>query len=539
MNSPRTTPPPTGADGRSDWRTADSEVLLEDSIPEILARQLASGPGRPALLWPDGDRFERMTFAELAAAANAVAHALAAITEPGARVAIWSRNSVEWVLLHYACALAGRIAAPFNTAWTDPEVRYAAELITPAVVFTGLDRDGHDTTARARELCPGIPVLELAALREWAWAAPTAALPRVRATDPLLIQFTSGTTGRFKAALLSQRALVNAAAIRASHDVLGPDDVWLNPVPYHHIGGFCHVVLGGLVNGGGIVVIDRFSASEMVRLIGLGGVTRIGGVPTMVNDIVDRVREAGHSAALTSVSTGGATVTQHLVDKVRAAFGAVVVSCYGQSECPTVTHTEPDTDPATLAASIGRPVAGTRIRIVDPASGAVVPFGAVGEIQVQSPCAMDRYWGMPEATREVLGPDGFLHTGDLGTMSADGYVAFSGRDRDVIIRGGENIYPVEIEEVLVAHPGIADVVLVGLDDERLGERVAGAVIRAPGSTVTAGELTDYLRDKVAYFKIPSAWWFTDAFPTTASGKVQRFRIRAAVNAELGERGVRA
>jgi acyl-CoA synthetase (AMP-forming)/AMP-acid ligase II len=535
MDSPPATTPIAHPDGLSEWQTDDPGMLIHESVPQLLARQLPALRDRPALLWPNGDRFDRMTFGELAAAARMVARALAAAAAPGERVAVWSRNSVEWVILHYACALAGLIATPFNTAWTDSEVRYATELTGPAIVFAGLDRDGNGTAARARDTCAGTPVYDLAELRAWAAAAPAADLPEVHAEDPFLIQFTSGTTGRFKGALLSHRALLNSAALRAAYDVIPENDVWLNPVPYHHVGGFCHVVLGGLVNGGAFVVIDRFSASEMVRLIGMGDVTRIGGVPTMINDIVDRIRETGHTGALTSVATGGSTVTQHLVDKVRSAFGAVVVSAYGQSESPTITHTEADTDPATLAATIGRPVAATRVRIVDTETGQIVPFGTIGEIQTLSPCVMDGYWGMPEQTRETIGADGFLRTGDLGSMNSDGYVSFSGRGRDVIIRGGENIYPAEVEEVLIAHPGVADVVVVGIDDKRLGERVAGAVVRTPDSTVTAAELTEFLHDKVAYFKIPGAWRFMDSFPMTASGKVQRFRVREALNAALGDK----
>ncbi|WP_231386984.1 class I adenylate-forming enzyme family protein [Nocardia sp. BMG111209] len=514
--------------------TPVSDVLIEESVPQLLARRLPEIHDRRALLWPVGDRFEQLTYGELADAATLVARALATTVAPGDRVGIWSRNSVEWVILHYACALAGTIATPFNTAWTASELRYAIDLTTPSIVFAGLDRDDGSLTGRARETAGPIPVHDLAGLNDWAATVPAGDLPQVAPEAPLLIQFTSGTTGRFKGAIQSHRALLSSAALRAAHDVIPDDDVWLNPIPYHHVGGFCHVILGGLVNGGAMVVIDRFSATEMLRLLDLGEITRIGGVPTMIDDIADRVLESGRRIALTSVATGAATVTQHLIDKVRNAFGAVIVTTYGQSECPTITDTEPDADPATLGATIGRPVAGTTVRIVDPESGRTVPLGAVGEIRVLSPCTMLGYWGMPEQTAETTGPDGYLATGDLASMSADGYLAFAGRARDVIIRGGENIYPAEIEEVLLAHPGVAGAILVGLDDRRLGERVAGAVIRTPSSQVTAAELTAYLRDRIAYFKLPAVWRFVDAFPMTASGKIQRFRIRDMMNADSGE-----
>ncbi|MQY26067.1 class I adenylate-forming enzyme family protein [Nocardia aurantia] len=515
----------------SEWTTPASDALIAESVPQLLARRLPAIHARRALLWPVGDHFEQLTYRELADAATLVARALATTAAPGERVGIWSRNSVEWVILHYACALSGTIAAPFNTAWTDSELRYAIDLTTPAVVFAGPGRDGGSLVGRAREVAGPIPVHDLADLITWASTVPAGDLPQVTPDAPLLIQFTSGTTGRFKGALQSHRALLSSAALRAAHDVIPDDDVWLNPIPYHHVGGFCHVILGGLVDGGAMVVIDRFSADEMLRLLGMGEITRIGGVPTMIDDIADRILESGRTVALTSVATGAATVTQHLIDKVRNAFGAVIVTTYGQSECPTITDTEPGADPATLGATIGRPVAGTTVRIVDPATGRTVPLGTVGEIRALSPCTMLGYWGMPEQTAETIGPDGYLATGDLASMSAGGYIAFAGRARDVIIRGGENIYPAEIEEILLAHPGVAAAILVGVDDRRLGERVAAAVIRAPGTAVTVGELTEYLRNRLAYFKIPATWRFVDSFPMTASGKIQRFRIREMFDAE--------
>ncbi|WP_067682925.1 class I adenylate-forming enzyme family protein [Nocardia miyunensis] len=516
------------------WQAARLDLPAEESIPQVLARQVATGGDRPALLWSTGDDLAQLTFTELSNAATTVAHALAAATTPGDRVAIWSRNSVEWIVLQYGCALAGLIVTPFNTAWTDPEVRYAMELTTPALVFGGLDRAGNSLAQRANGLCAPAAVMDLADVREWAANAPGAPLPAVHPQDRFLIQFTSGTTGRAKGATLSHRALLNAAHARLVHDSPAERDVWLNPVPYHHVGGFCHIVLGGLITRGALVVMDRFDADEMVRLLRRGLITSLGGVPTMITDIIDRIGEDGRDTGLVSVGSGGATVTRHLIEKVRKVLGANVSVTYGQSECPTITHTPPDADPDTVATTIGRAVAGTEIRIVDPDSDRILPLGQIGEIRVRSPHSMDGYWGMPERTAETIGPDGFLRTGDLGSMDAEGYLTFHGRKRDVIIRGGENVYPVEIEEVLVTHPAVAQVVLVGVDDERLGERVVGVVVPVPGATVTGAELTEFLRDRFAYFKIPGAWLFTDSLPMTASGKIQRFRVREQANAATGD-----
>lgn len=516
------------------WQADRLDFLVDESVPQVLARQVAAGGDRPALLWSTGDDLAQLTFAELSDAATTVARALAARATPGERVAVWSRNSVEWLVLQYGCALAGLVVTPFNTAWTDREVRYAMELTTPALVFAGADRTGNSLAGRAGGLCAPAAVFDLTGIREWAADAKTAPLPMVRPQDPFLIQFTSGTTGRAKGATLSHRALLNAAHARLVHDRPAEHNVWLNPVPYHHVGGFCHIVLGGLISQGALVVMDRFDATEVVRLLRRGLITQLGGVPTMITDIVNRIGENGRDTGLVSVGSGGATVTRHLIETVRDVLGATVTVTYGQSECPTISHTPPDADPETVATTIGRPVAGSEIRIVDPESDRIVPLGAIGEIRVRSPYLMDGYWHMPERTAETIGADGFLRTGDLGSMDARGYLTFRGRERDVIIRGGENIYPAEVEEVLVAHPGVADVVLVGVEDRRLGERVVGVVVPAPGAEITGAELTEFLRDRVAYFKIPSAWRFTESLPMTASGKVQRFRVRDEANAALGD-----
>ncbi|GAA4471053.1 class I adenylate-forming enzyme family protein [Phytohabitans houttuyneae] len=513
----------------AEWTAEGGDELLTDSVPRLLARQAEAFGARPALYWPDGDALSRMTYAELASAAESVARALAGRVAPGERVAVWSRNSVEWVVLEYGCALAGLVLTPFNTAWTDAEVAHATALTTPALVFAGTGPTGDSLVPRAAGVCGAGAVLDLAGLREWAATAPAGQLPVVSAEDAFLIQFTSGTTGRSKGAVLTHKAVLNAARERNRRDVIGPNDTWLNPVPYHHIGGSCFVILGGLVDAGAFVVVEKYVPAETMGLLDHGVVTRIGGVPTMIIDALNHLGDHAGAAGLRSVAVGGATMTQHLVERIRTTLGAPVINTYAQSECPAITSTDIHDDSATIAGTVGRPVAGVHMKVIDPATGETVPVGAVGEIVTSSPYVMRGYWGMAEQSAEVLTADGFLRTGDLASMDEYGNVTFQGRVRDVIIRGGENVYPAEVEELLAAHPGIAAAVLVGLDDERLGERVAGVVVRAPGSEVTGPELTEYLRDSVARFKIPELWRFVDALPMTASGKIRRFVVRDDTN----------
>lgn len=517
----------------SEWAATPADEIVDQSVGQVLAARVASDPDRPAVYWPEGEGLASMTYAELGEAAHRLARAMAGRAAPGDRVAVWSRNSVPYVVLEYASALAGLVFVPFNTAWTDAEAEHAVGLTRPALLFAGESYSGESLAPRARGLDGGTPVVDIAGLEQWAATASLGDLPEVAPDQPFLIQFTSGTTGRSKGAVISHRAALSAALQRNRHDLIGADDVWLNPVPYHHIGGSCFVILGGALDGGAFVVLERWDPQVVLRLLGLGVIKRIGGVPTMLVDILAKLGDAARETGLRSVALGGATVTQPLVDLIDKSLGVPVLIGYGQSECPLITSTHVADDPATIGGTLGRPLPGADIRIVDAESGAAVPIGTPGEIQVRAPYMMSGYWDMPEQTAATITPDGYLRTGDLGAMDESGFLTFHGRSRDVIIRGGENVYPAEVEEILLEHPGVAGAVLVGIEDARLGEQVAGVVIRAPGSEVTGAELAEFLTGKVARYKIPVAWRFVAEFPMTASGKVRRFVVRDETRAELG------
>ncbi|MFC0530001.1 class I adenylate-forming enzyme family protein [Phytohabitans kaempferiae] len=516
----------------SEWAAAPAGEVIDESVPQVLARQVAAHGDRPAVYWPEGDGLASITYAELGDAARRLARAMAGQAKPGDRVAVWSRNSVPYVVLEYASALAGLVFVPFNTAWTDAEAEHAVRLTGPVLLFAGPSYGGDSLAPRARALDGGTTVVDVDELEQWAATATPGELPDVPPEHPFLIQFTSGTTGRSKGSVLTHRAALNGALQRNRHDLIAEDDVWLNPVPYHHIGGSCFVILGGLVDAGAFVVMERWDPAVVLRLLGLGVVKRVGGVPTMLVDILDKLGGAARDAGIRSVALGGATVTQQLVDLVGRTLGVPVLIGYGQSECPLITSTHVTDDPATIGGTLGRPLPAADIRIADPDSGAVVPVGTPGEILVRAPYMMLGYWDMPDQTAAAITPDGYLRTGDLGEMDESGFLTFRGRCRDVIIRGGENVYPAEVEEFLLDHPGVANAVLVGIEDARLGERVAGVVVRAPGSEVTGEELAAFLADRLARYKIPVEWRFVESFPMTASGKVRRFVVRDETSAEL-------
>jgi fatty-acyl-CoA synthase len=524
---------------------AGTGVLLRETIGEVLRRQSRDHGERPAVLWEAGGDLRGLTYAELERQASAVARDLGGLV-PGERVAVWSRNCLEWVLLEYACALRGLVLVPFNTAWTDAEAAAAIELAGPSVLFAGLDSRGDPLTDRARQLPGDGLVRDLGRLTDPAGSGgpadltglagrpsgdgpPADAYPRpaIEPDAPFLLQFTSGTTGRAKGALLTHSSVLNGAQLREQRDP-ATGGVTLNSVPYHHIGGSLYVILGALTSGGAFVIVDRFDPEQTVRLLPLAQVTHLGGVPIMIERILDRPGLRDAASTVKTVALGGADISPHLVRRIKSELGAVVHTTYGQSECPIISNSDPSDDPEVLATTAGRPVEATEVRIIDPATGQDATPGRTGEIAVRSPMVMLGYFTMPERTADVLPGDGFLRTGDLGSLDAAGYLTIRGRIREVIIRGGENIYPAEVEAALSGHPGVAACAVVGLADPAWGELVAASVVPR-GDPVDPEELEAFLAGRIAHFKIPRVWRFVDGLPMTAAGKIRRTQVKDQLN----------
>jgi fatty-acyl-CoA synthase len=512
-----------------------ADTVLTDTVAGVLARQAREHGDRPAVLWEEGDgQLAGLTYAELTARASAVAHGLRQLAE-GDRVAVWGRNSVEWVLVEYACALRGLVLVPLNTAWTDPEAAAAIELAEPTVLFAGADTRGALLDERAARLTGSTAVRPLAGLlsepaatKEW-----LAEEVSFGPDAPFLIQFTSGTTGRAKGALLSHRSVLSGAYLRELRDPAS-GGVCLNSVPYHHIGGSIFVILGALTSGGAFVVVDRFEPAQTVRLLSLAGVTHLGGVPIMIERVLDQPGLRDAARTVKTVALGGADISPRLIGRIRDELGAVVHTTYGQSECPVVTNSDPADDPRVIATTAGRPVEATEVRVVDPATGQDAAVGEAGEIVVRSPLVMRGYFRMPERTAEVLHGDGFLRTGDLGFLDADGNLTIRGRIREVIIRGGENIYPAEVEAALAGHPDVAACAVVGVADPSWGE-IVGASVVTRGNPVEPAELEAFLAGRIAHFKVPRVWRFVPALPVTASGKIRRTRVKEEMNVEVSAR----
>jgi fatty-acyl-CoA synthase len=514
---------------RAHWPVDQSDPSLELSIGQLLAQQARARPDRVALVdgnaVPAGRR--RWTYRELHERSLSVAGLLLERFGPGDRVAIWGGNIPEWEIAELAAALAGLVIVTVNPALTADEARYVLNTAeVSGVLYQSTIPGIADRLVGAVDR--SLPDSSLLCLEELANApAASPRLPAVTDTDPVMIQFTSGTTGRPKGAVLTHRNLVNNAYFLGRRLGLDPDTVWLNPLPMFHVGGCSFSALGALCLGATHVLFS-FDPGQAIGLAESEGATFFPGVPTMVFGMLEhpdfRPERVG---SLRNVMVGATTIPPELVRRIQDALGVRASVVFGQTECSgNATQTFPDDSIDDKATTVGRPIPHTEIRICDPATGKIVETDDVGEIQIRGIGVMAGYTGMPAESAAVLSADGWLRTGDLGSLDARGYLRIVGRLKDVIIRGGENIYPREIEDVLIEHPAVAAVAVVGLPDPRYGEVAVAAVVPAdPARPPDPDTLVAALQRRLARFKTPARWEFVESLPMTPSGKVRKFLLR--------------
>jgi fatty-acyl-CoA synthase len=308
---------------------------------------------------------------------------------------------------------------------------------------------------------------------------------------------------------------------------LGPGDVYVNPMPMFHTAGCVLGALGTIHARAVHVPVIAFDPGFVLELIEREGGTALLGVPTMQIALLDHPDVATRDlSSLRSSVSGGSLVPAELVRRIEATFGVRFCIVYGTTECsPLVTMTRFDDTPDDKAETIGRPMPQTEVKIIDPINGAIVAPNTVGELCARGYMVMLGYFENPAATADAIDADGWYHTGDLASMDERGYCRIEGRLKDMIIRGGENIYPREIEEILFTHPSVADVAVVGIPDDKWGEQVAAFVRLTDNETTTPTDLSIYVRERLASFKVPRSWVFVDTFPLTGSGKVQKFVLR--------------
>jgi fatty-acyl-CoA synthase len=522
--------------------------IRETTIGSILRDAAARAPGKAALIEGDQDRRREWTYAELLADAERAARALLTRFTPGERVAVWAQNSPEWVILEFAAALAGLTLVTVNPAYQGDELAHvlgdsAADGLFLAEAFQ--QRDMRAVLAEVRGRLPRLR--DVLSFGDWdaftatgdTTAATERPLPDVAPSSPAMVLYTSGTTGRPKGAVLTHRGLTNNARLAFEAGGIGPGDVEINPMPLFHVGGSALFTLGPVQATATQVLMSRFSPALELELIEAYRVTLLCGVPTMLMALLGHPDLAKRDvSALRLVLTGGAFSPPALARQVEAALGVTYMIGFAQTEAGCVISIATGADPADdRAETLGRPLPHTEAKIADLRTGETARRGAVGEICARGYLVMRGYLNAPEATAAAIDADGWLHTGDLGAMDERGYLRIAGRLKEMIIRGGENIYPREIEEVLIAHPAVADASVLGVPDDYYGE-VVGAAVRpaacagddGPAGDGLAAELAEYCRVRLAAAKVPVRWLVTGSFPMTASGKIRKDALRDQLSA---------
>lgn len=515
-------------------------LRLDLTVGDLLREVASAVPDRIALVegLPDPGARRRWTYAELMADAERCARMLLRRFQPGERIAIWAHNLPEWMVVEYGAALAGITLVTVNPSLQPAEVSYVLAQSQAVGILLVPDVRGNPLAAHLDGVRADLPdlreVLRLDQLGELLTEAdpggPAAdvELPSVAGDDIVQIQYTSGTTGLPKGAMLRHAGVVNNAGCWA--DRVGIPDVarWLTPMPLFHTGGCVLAVLGALSRRATLVLMPGFDPGLALELIESESPWFFAGVPTMLIAMLDHPDLATRDlSSVHGILSGGAQVPEALVRRIEDELGVDFTIVYGQTECsPALTNTSPTDSPRDKGLTVGPPLPHTEIRIVDPGTLETVPPGTAGEMWARGYFTMAGYNNNPDATAEALLDDGWLRTGDLAVMDERGYCSIVGRLKDMIIRGGENLFPVEIEEILHRHPGVADVAVVGIPDEKWGEVVAAFVRPTDsGQVPTIAELRDHARTHLSPQKTPTLWYYVDEFPLTGSGKIQKNMIR--------------
>ena len=532
-------------------RLPASQALLDTSaavepttVGSVLRGSAAQHPSSLAVVFglPPATERATWTYAELRAGAEALARSLMARFDPGERLAIYAPNSPHWITVEFAAGLAGLVLVTVNPAFQAAELAYVLRQSRAAGIvyeptFRGNPMERHLQEARADlpELREILPTEAIAALI--ASAPDTVALSEVQPHHAAQIQYTSGTTGFPKGACLHHLGITNNARLFAERLGVDHESVIVTAMPLFHTGGCVLGVLGAVQAGATLVQMELFDPALMLELIETYRATHLFGVPTMLIACMEQPEFATRDlSSLRIVCSGGATVPAELVQSIETRLGVSLCIVYGQTEAsPAITLAFPGDSPTDKAETVGPPLAQVEVKIVDTGSGETTPVGVPGELCARGYQVMQAYFEMPEQTAEAIDADGWLHTGDLASMDERGYVTLTGRLKEMIIRGGENIYPREIEDVLFAHPKVAEVAVVGLPDPKWGEVVVAFVRDAdPDDPASDSELVAHCRQHLAPHKTPQAWFRVAAFPLTPSGKIQKFALVEA----LQEGGVR-
>jgi len=528
-----------------------------ETIPAAVMASIAARPDVEAVVEPG----RRVTYRELGELVSASTRAMmAAGVEPGDRVAIWAPNGLAWIVAALGAQSAGAALVPINTRWKGAEAAYVlsaskAVLLATTVGFLDIDTVAMlraagtplphlrrivllDGSARAEEGPEGVAVEPWLAFarrgEEISAAAASERRQSVRPTDTSDVLFTSGTTGRPKGVIMTHGQTVRQFREWCEFAGLRPDDRYLIVNPFFHMFGYKAGWLASLLQGATIVPVPVFDVPRALSLVETERITVFPGAPTLYRSILDHAdRKAFDLHTLRVAVTGAADIPVQLIEEMRAELPfRSILTGYGLTEAGTCTGSRPDDDAETIATTAGRAMAGLEIVIAGP-DGQEVERGATGELLVRGYSVMQGYLDDPEATAAAIDERGFLHTGDLATMDERGYVRIVGRSKDMLIVGGFNVYPAEVENTLLAHDSIRQVAVIGVPDERMGDVPMAYVVPASGRSVDPDVIIGWARERLANYKVPRYVVPIAELPINAAGKVVKDELRARAAADLG------
>lgn len=512
---------------------AQTDTPLEPmTIGDLLEKQAMSLPETQALkeLGEDGSILRTWSYRELFNESKRLARALAHRHPKGTRIAVWAHNLPEWILLEFGASLAGLTLVTVNPAYQARELKYVLEQSRSEAIYYVDHYRGNPMKEIADRVCDEIPAISTRILltdHELLFAGEeNGVLPDVLPSDPAQIQYTSGTTGFPKGALLHHFGLVQNARDSIFRGGSQPGESAVHNMPLFHTTGCAAILLGYVCLGGTLYLAPIFDPEMIGRVIEREKITRFFGVPTMIVALIEAVKKFDlDMSSIRGVASGGAMVAPELVRQSERVLGAKIGIIYGQTETsPVITGMWPDDSIEDMTETIGQPISNIEVSIRDPKTNEVLPLEAQGEICCRGYLVMTGYNDNPDATEKAIDQDKWLHTGDLGRMDARGFVKITGRVKEMIIRGGENLFPAEIENAMLEHPDIAECAVVGVADEKWGEQVACFMRSGSGRQNNAADLKAFVRERLSPQKTPVYWVWVDDWPLTGSGKIQKFKL---------------
>ncbi len=541
-------------------------TMLDATMGELLEEMASRYPEHDALVYPD--RGLRYSYRQLNAHCDRMAKGLLALgTAKGDHVAIWATNVPEWVLLQFATAKIGAILVTINTNYQAAELEYILRQSDARSLFLVQGFKGTDYPETLRAVIPGLVdttpgklcsdrlpelqhvvfigdgvpagMLPFAILDQLAEQVTDDALQIVKASldehEVINMQYTSGTTGFPKGVMLTHYNIINNGFQIGECMKFTTEDRLCIPVPFFHCFGCVLGVLACVTHGSAMVPVETFHPETVLQTVEAERCTALHGVPTMFIAELDHPHFSHYdlSSLRTGIMAGSPCPVEVMKRVMSDMYMQEITIAYGQTEAsPVITQTRPDDTLELRVASVGRVLPEVEVKIVDVESGATLPPGQQGELCTRGYLVMRGYYRMPEETAQVIDSEGWLHTGDLAVMDEQGYCRITGRIKNMIIRGGENIYPREIEEFLYTHPQVADVQVYGVPDAKYGEQVMAAIKLKEGLVCDEEAIRAFCNGQIAHYKIPHYFTFVSEFPMTASGKIQKFKLRELAIVEL-------